>query len=928
MEQNSEESIVEDLNVMHYNNKQIQLKSDNLLKETLVDTLNYHNLDLREFDLNTQNDEGEDYYIVVKPKEKSEQNDFLMQFFIQNKGVSNFHNNVIKRESHLYKNKIPFSLNLNNAKRYCLASHIPLIITISDIIERKVYWYSIQIDSEIRDRILAQDQNERASIQIYIEPLNTLDNESILKFIDDVRKSKEELDFLYKTNQIAKPKFLIIEKSFEAKNREENILDSLHNIVERFEGLLMIPPYLLTKLYPFALNENSNTHYGAFTLTTDNIELFDLFDSIELINNEITITKNQDIICSINDYQNKIRKVIKFFSFNLIHHILVDIRIEKDKRICIHKLFSHAKCDCEKCTYDRYDYKKCIEQLKLIPSDDETSESLMRKSYLFYKFGDFGKSFYYYKRLADKFLKQNRFISYFICKYNMSKLFAIIRNNYFGIDRHEILSTNLTPIKDELLFVSNKVSTEVFEILSWICDGNFLDEATWRIEDSPKKILDNHRSDQFGGSSKDHLTENLLNYTAQLETFLDANSILFDLFVEFSQVIYKSIEGFLASHSIQNDRSSRLDTVDDYILDLMLKNFDPDDLDKLFRKYHLRSIKYSYSNHATNFGFNEKLNCFLRSVDDIDTILSSESGAKNYYLSRKTEKILGNFLVLLSRIELENGTIVSLSKQLREVLSKEGRHYRRVEQYINVFIGYKSSVLGIEEMENWLLWALSNKKNYHMLEIITSFPDVMKKNYSNYTINNDKILSKLWSLSEEVGGLYDVGEGLQSLIRYIEIVEPECREKIKDTVVMSLDSRFNDDLYYTAAIFDIVDYKKYFEKYLETIPISQNREVAFFDDGDRNSALDNLINLAFKNDIDISTEQYQKYKGDVLYYQWLLNLETFDYRLFNPYWLLRYPTKFYFNRFKMVPMIKEKLQAYLLENPIEGLVKIFIRDFS
>lgn len=59
-----------------------------------------------------------------------------------------------------------------------------------------------------------------------------------------------------------------------------------------------------------------------------------------------------------------------------------------------------------------------------------------------------------------------------------------------------------------------------------------------------------------------------------------------------------------------------------------------------------------------------------------------------------------------------------------------------------------------------------------------------------------------------------------------------------------------------------------------------------------------------------------------------MDIDNYDYSKFDPYWILEYKTIYYFNQFKKSQKLKEELYKCLGENYIEGVAKIYFKNFA
>lgn len=133
------------------------------------------------------------------------------------------------------------------------------------------------------------------------------------------------------------------------------------------------------------------------------------------------------------------------------------------------------------------------------------------------------------------------------------------------------------------------------------------------------------------------------------------------------------------------------------------------------------------------------------------------------------------------------------------------------------------------------------------------------------------------------------------LLHIYPILSEKLQEHIKAMVNDKLNSAFDKDLYYLSVLANIIDYRPFFDRYLnQFIPPIKNTKSRFFFEGEiRYRELNDLMNLVFKTKAKLKSVFKEQFSGLSNYYDWLIDMHTFDYSKFEPIWLIQYPTKYY-----------------------------------
>ncbi len=148
-------------------------------------------------------------------------------------------------------------------------------------------------------------------------------------------------------------------------------------------------------------------------------------------------------------------------------------------------------------------------------------------------------------------------------------------------------------------------------------------------------------------------------------------------------------------------------------------------------------------------------------------------------------------------------------------------------------------------------------------------------------------------------------------------------EVVKDQYELKLKKHFSMEYFRLGVITGIIDYARFLD------PAISKLENAIKKDGySFKWEFLKFIEVAYYADIDLSGEKF-KFLHEIQndYYNWLLNLESFDYERFEPYWLLEWGALAYFNKFKTITKIKTKVEEYLAKNDHPTMSRIYFNFF-
>lgn len=704
------------------------------------------------------------------------------------------------------------------------------------------------------------------------------------------------------------------------KDENKSIFDSLFDLTENFSPLVVLPPHLFSSIYPISID--SNSYISGTSLYTDNDELYTLFDSFEIKGNNIVLKENNQFGFEIDE--SKLKQVVRFFQINYIEHLyLLDSR---KSPICIHKIKTQDPiCECGVCLFDRIEWEKGFGKVNEDTAEDNEVYEAIKNAYVQYQYGNLKAAFNKFKNLAIQLNSKQKFVGYFICSYNLSKLFITIKRHYWQEDRREIIDYLKEVDLDNILWeLRPNLTVEVFQLLKWIKEDKFIYSRFWNLEDIVPNTIKHFISDQKGGWSSHNQSYRLLVQLARLKGFIDFNLVLYDNFSEVTDLVNKAFEGFVALYSINNKLSSRYENFDNLIVRLILHYGDYEVVDRHINRYNVNQIKFS--SEKDEISFYKRIINFFEAKEIIMGIVGADKNNTNSFYRQKVNRLFKNILLILTRFEFDVSRLNDCVTQLISFISESSFINPVNFRFINPLIRLKGDAFTEEKLQH-LLFLTFEVKTFKNIDRL-ALTNLIKSKNVKYFLNLDSLVNPSELMNVE--GL-NLKIGLSDLILIQDLLAEKDKNNLKDSIKEELDLKFNPDLYYDAVINDIIDYEFYFEKYLFSVAQSNKgetfREIFAGIKDYQNYRLDQLINLAFKLDLDLKEERFQTLHGSIPYYEWLMNLDTFDYSKFDVYWIMVHPTIYYLEKFKKHTKIRLAIKEAMNKKFIDGVAKIYFKYF-
>lgn len=884
-------------------NTYIQSKADSLLRDTLRDLFMSKNFKLGEYEMNEKFEKGIDYYFDVFNKK----GEYILSFFNQNKGTLKAPR-TIKNKGNKQFGNISFQLDeLRHADYFYYQFDDTLIFTVCDLKNKKIYWYDIQNDNTLPERIDKQKQKGINSIQLYISVENVLNEETFEKLLSKIEYSKY--------NQSRKKKSLNKEIEADYSRTQENIngkhiIDKIIHTLRLFEGIAVIPTNVIVQLYPFRGTER-RTYISGFNLYTDNEEFFDFMSIVLLCNDELQVNSN---IIYVENQNEKLLEIVKFFQVNHISHLRWGGSNPKDQ-ICIHNLYKYKRCDCERCNFDRLNFKRTKELLQ--SKESNVYYEILRKGYTYYLMGDYVNSAYVFLKVYNTANKTDNPISLTISTYNLIKLRRLIKISCFGSDR-DIMLKRLELIRfiDDEQFVMN-YAPYFLDVYKNIKDREFYNTVRNTVDDFYSEIQKKVFEDKNGTWHSQNSYYDLESSFHRFNSYLEHNFIIFNNFREYDDLAKKILECFIALFSLKNPIAHKIDKFDWYVLELWIFNIDEDYTRYLVRKYDIKKIRV-----YNELGVVEKLN------ELIDNLISSKDCVKELtgmFKPIKPQNILNGIVTVSQIVDISFEDKKKILFKVLDFCESSDNIYYLPDKGLIDFVWDKEDLLSKDELKRILdILFLDNTGKSGFRRVINMY---LNKCNEIDIIQFIKEVLKIDSVNEIDFG--QMGGYLQYLFYAFTLLGEDLKNELEVLIRKSLNEKFDDKLYDNALIFNLIKFdKELFNKFLKTVPDMSNfdNEELFFEKVE-NIKINQVINICFKYELEFD-EGIKRLcnKANTIwkdYYVWLMDIDGFDYSKFNHYWILEYETTYYYQRFKKSEVLKREIVKALNDDYVEGVSKVY-----
>ena len=744
-----------------------------------------------------------------------------------------------------------------------------------------------------------------------------------LKDLTDEDKLKELLFLFHKDRFIkengksATDKLLELSSLANVKqDKPYHILDQIYNSLKRFEGLGFVDPNYLSTIRPFNILSDHVWHYNNGNLFTINNEIYSLLNEVTIDENGITLScnlLNELKAHKVVEAEHKIEWIFIFLNHCLIYEISA---IKNYKHILSRNKstlgfserhhFSFAKgedgvtkninliksntCDCLSCNYRNLDFDRLLGKLKAgIGNEDKINAEYAYGNYLVAT-NNFKTSYTIYKAVgrASKG-KQNKGIEYFLSKYNIRSLHNLILS-YENEDSKEIMEDVKSVDLDKVIYdeIEFDVDNDVKKYLIDIKEDTLIFKLQDEIEEINFKIDELKSLYENGGEryAGPDLVYNLYYKYMLLYAYINRNYIIYDIFIRYKKLTEKFISGLVANYQTP---TVGLKFFDSFVLTEAILHIYPNALNKILSGVETIRLKDGSLEILL-----EKLRNFTGSYyrdglfsDPYENALLIEQLNNHRFKDRFTD-IFANLFIVLVKIDIDKELFASCVTPLIKFLKIERELAWYDLQELATFLEVRGNLFEATDLLEILKIAVHADKygNNKYNQLLQSVPKAFIKHYPNYKIDNVHLVKTiLLKCTSEDGN----DARYSHLVHLYNACDEKCKQTLLESFEVYLDRNFNADFYEHLLRFTDYDVNRndYFLRYCKYINSNKGKRAYKFG---KNQFIDlvfiNFILLIYKLSIDFDRSELKVLTELNDFETWLLKPAEFDYKKFNPKWLI------------------------------------------
>jgi hypothetical protein len=667
-------------------------------------------------------------------------------------------------------------------------------------------------------------------------------------------------------------------------NKKVGVVSQMETyLAKRFSDIRFLPKKLFCVHAPFILAPNHEPRDRPFTLNTDNPELYQIFSDLQ--SSEVNLLGSDKTEAQV--MPESTAGVLQHLRGNLVHAITLN-----EGNLLDLPQTSIPGCNCGVCCYRKANFGRLFLDLKdSRPSGDLT----LKDAYLQYLLGDIKNSVETLKQVAELAKTDQKWLSYYIARYNLSLMPWHLRFGVATTARDQELITSLENIHlDTDYTISHNES--LADILDYLKEGNFLDQALMDVRNLVDRIKDKQLDKNTGWTDDTRL---LMDLYFETMYFIEQNYLMLDNFHNVFKLTEYFTEGLFASYASHKDLGGKLLYFSDAIIEKLVSYGNYEEIKKYRNRYKIKFAKYE--SEQTEFALVKRL---LSLLDNYQAAVDhyNQEGVEGYQAFwSKYRRMFHNSLTLVGMMDIKPQEIDAICEQLIAFIQLEQHiHAYELSETLSYFVRHKAEQIDHKHLENLLSYAFGPKNLDHG-QLIRTIYNMSRNKPIRLELTHEEWeqLQAVYLVNEELNrGRETIGE---ICILYGFLPEKTYKDEITKFLIYNLKAAFSAEVYYWAVINNIIrPTKKLTAKYDAAISdwASKGRQLRIFEQGFyHDDDIDAYLNFCFhfKKPLDVSlSNQFSELDN---YYRWVTDMDNFDYRRFEPDWLFHYQTNSYHAQF-------------------------------
>lgn len=708
----------------------------------------------------------------------------------------------------------------------------------------------------------------------------------------------------------------------EACKEKSDIFDHLFDVTKAiYSQVGFVPLEILSRVAPFRINDpqNSHTHFHGWVLYTNNQRVVDFFAMLDEGSEEIRF-KHDATYPNTPENLEKLKFIAECLNQNMVYHIGMASNggyIRFDSTIGREPNKQTVGWQYSKM------YWKAAANISHPEITKDNAISILSDAGVLHDMGmeaESSKLYLELYRLGKKAkLPLLSFNVLFALRWRGKSLLDTIENDNEKILLEKEL-LDIEYIDQQSAFYSFQKSTpfeqEMASAYFLLYAINQMTTGILAEADSFDRLYEGQLRGNY--ASMHNSIAQLFQKYMEYQFFLIENGIPLRGFTHYSQVAERYISCLFKAAGMNHYQADRLNALNENMLLTLIYIRKPEKLTESFYLYLKKpfALNARQANRITVIIQN-----FLEGHEQNIEWLDINNNS-SYWYARKNAyyEHFWNFLVLLAIVDFDEVFIRSCGHGIISFLTSLDLVNNTDCRHIAIFIQNRGKMMGNGFLKK-LMQLCIEKKEFHVQQVFNSFTLIDGLQTPPALITTHAIFKKLVAT-------FDITKQYHQdiLLFSHNVSSPAYKRKLSAIVNKHLATNLDWHLYFAAAFRDVIDPNSLFHIYLpffSQIPDKNDISPQLVRQETKLEYVNQLMVLSFKYGIKIPSAIAEPIKKFSNYYEWLLDMENFNYKKFDPLWILQFNSTTYYKKMFSIIKVKMAVKKFIEKNEQPRLTKLY-----
>jgi len=481
-------------------------------------------------------------------------------------------------------------------------------------------------------------------------------------------------------------------------------------------------------------------------------------------------------------------------------------------------------------------------------------------------------------------------------------------------------------IKTDLLvssYYGKGADKEVIDLLRWIEESRFLDATIVKMMDTLEGVRSEHHNDKKGRLKRMLFDADLLDSLIKSIGFANSNLLIINKFANYQRLVRLIFETYLLKNDMLDVDNQRIEPNADFFIEHFILAGKPSDFKSIIKKHEILDSPYYKKNEDVIPPFISRMKNLVDNLGFLNDYIGEREDdlTPNYHLKFKINDYVANSIYISTAFDIHADHLNTFYLYLLTFFKKFNFLNFKSAEALSFGINHKLGMLPTTtKKELFSLRDIGSRllQQNLVVDLFLSDDDFTIQRTAQGAADFDQMIN---APGEEQASL------CINLFYQIAFLNEKTRKAFADKVVSLLEEKFKVVLAYFAVQEGMMNFTEYLPVFIKHVKVSVDKEFGkrqqyphrYIED------LNLFLSLLFEHNIDLSRQEIKALNPGSDYYNWLFDMDQFDYSNFDPFWILRFRSDGFIAKYRSSPNLIAAIKNSLKDKYNSAVGEFFVQ---